>query len=152
LRPAFESAWLVGAYTHFDFSLDTLRLGDGSGVFTAKTIAYSSDANIVRDRERVQHLEIPFHISHTTHSYNCLASLISKAPERGWPAIRTLTFTGDAENRGKPKKMPIVEVERGNAVVVALVEVIRGEFRMVYEEFWFMPDCGLKIVYLEGEE
>ncbi len=134
-----------------------LRLGDGSNVAAAKKMALSTDPFIVLDRKRVRHLEIPMRIQHTRHMYNCLAALICLAPARGWPGIRTLTFTGEAGNEGVPERMPVVEVVRADEgtiekMIKGLVVAIKEEFRMVWEELWFMPDCGLKVVYLEKGE
>lgn len=157
LQPAFQNTLLLGAYTYFDFSVDVLRLGDGHNVEAAKKMALSTDPGIASDRKRVRHLEIPLQILHTRHMYNCLAALICLAPARGWPGLRTLTFSGEARNGGVPVRMPVIEVVKGSEEVMMgmiglLVGVMRREFRMVWEELWVMPDCGLKVVYLEEGE
>jgi hypothetical protein len=52
--------------------------------------------------------------------------------------------------------MPVIMVEKKNATVEGLMEHIKREFRDVWAEFKnkmeVMPDCGLKVVYLDDED
>jgi hypothetical protein len=52
--------------------------------------------------------------------------------------------------------MPVIMVQKKNATVEGLMEHIKQEFRGVWAEFKnkmdMMPDCGLKVVYLDDED
>ncbi|KAE9379376.1 hypothetical protein N431DRAFT_553610 [Stipitochalara longipes BDJ] len=158
LQPAFENpVHLRGAYTFFDFEIDSLRVTSGVSIETARAVACAKNPSIVRDRERVRHLEIPFHIGHNMQQYQSLAALIILAPKRGWPALETLTFPGcPVHCRGDKEtyRMPIIEVKK-NAKIEGLMEHISTEFRAVWEEFKDkfekMPNTGLKIVYSDED-
>jgi hypothetical protein len=161
LQPAFENTTLLrGARTFFNFEIDVLRLSSGGSIETAKAVACAKTASIVRDRERVRHLEIPFHIGQRMRQYNSIAALIVLAPQRGWPALKTLTFPGCPANcHNDPQetyRMPVIMVQKKNATVEGLMEHIKREFRYVWAEFKnkmeMMPDCGLKVVYLDDED
>ena len=161
LQPAFENTTLLrGACTFFNFEIDVLRLSSGGSIETAKAVACAKNPSIVRDRERVRHLEIPFHIGQRMRQYNSIAALIVLAPQRGWPALKTLTFPGCPANcHNDPQetyRMPVIMVQKKNATVEGLMEHIKQEFRDVWAEFKnkmkMMPDCGLKVVYLDDED
>jgi hypothetical protein len=159
LKPAFENPeHLRGAYTYFDFDIDILRLISGVSIETARAVACAKNLSIVHDRERVRHVEIPFHIGHNRQQYHSLAALIILAPRRGWPGLETLTFPGcPVKCRGDEEtyRMPIIEVEKSTKIE-SLMELISGEFAVVWEEFKDrfekMPDSGLKVVYLAAED
>jgi 2EXR family len=160
LEPAFENNILLrGARTFFNFEIDTLHLTSGISIETAKAVARAKTPSIVHDRERVRHLEIPFHIGHNMRQYNSLATLIVLAPQRGWPALKTLTFPGCSTIYSKelPKtfRMPVIMVDKKIANVEGLMEIIREEFKVVREEVQsnteMILDCGLKIVYLDED-
>ncbi|KAH8784288.1 hypothetical protein BGZ57DRAFT_883359 [Hyaloscypha finlandica] len=161
LQPTFENTTLLrGACTFFNFEIDVLRLSSGGSIETAKAVACAKNPSIVRDRERVRHLEIPFHIGQRMRQYNSIAALIVLAPQRGWPALKTLTFPGCPANcHNDPQetyRMPVIMVQKKNATVEGLMEHIKQEFRDVWAEFKdkmkMMPDCGLKVVYLDDED
>jgi hypothetical protein len=161
LQPAFENTTLLrGACTFFNFEIDVLRLSSGGSIETAKAVACAKAPSIVRDRERVRHLEIPFHIGQRMRQYNSIAALIVLAPQRGWPALKTLTFPGCPANchndLQETYRMPVIMVEKKNATVEGLMEHIKREFRDVWAEFKnkmeVMPDCGLKVIYLDDED
>jgi hypothetical protein len=167
LKPCFQTSYLKGAYTFFDLENDILRLGYGNDVEDARSFALAIDGRVAGDRKRIRHVEVPFSFEHSAEFYHGLAAAVCMGPSRGWPGLKTWSFSGAVWNGGNPKKMAVLEVRkeldhrRAARSVKEIEEALRCEMREIFKEgmaegAWSfelgMPDVGLKVVYIEEED
>ena len=107
LKPLFHTVACADCYNYIDPSTDILKLT----LEHAQGLALTRDYGAYIDRGLVEHLQIPCRIDASDRFMaDAIATLVLRAPNRSWPALKTIHLSG-REKKGK-KQMIRLEVKK----------------------------------------
>ena len=148
LVPLFRTITMADRYIYMDVRSDTLKLSLGACHKLCLTKDHLADS----DRNRIKHLEIPAHIDPKDAAMaNAIACLIMRAPNRSWPAMKTLFLSG---REGKPNAHTIkVRVTRpanaaaGEKLIRKHTKAIKKKLKNVMEKYGTDRELAIRIEY-----
>jgi hypothetical protein len=152
LVPSFETKFLSGGITFFNFSIDILSLD----LESAENLQSLLDGpKAVRDRENVKHLEVRFNIDwYNNEHVNSMARLICLGLQNSWLGLQSLRFPGRNEDEKASAKMLGLQVPRpaneedGRKMIEEVIFKVMFRYLIEGLNNGYEVDTGMVVTYI----
>jgi hypothetical protein len=156
LAPSFQTRFLAGGTTFFNFEIDTLSLD----LESAENLASLLDGprrmkQVIQDRERVRHLDVRFDIYWDSDDHiDAMARLICLGLQNSWLGLQSLRFPGCSKDGKTSAKMLGLQVRRpaneedGENMIDGVVFKLMFRYLIEGLKNEYEGDTGMVVTYI----